>query len=65
MLLESRSDANRTRCPIEEIPLATELQALHLLCVDSRMPEHHRWRSRLISECRHAIQTRDVTHEML
>ena len=65
MLLESQSDANRTRCPIQEIPLATELQALHLLFVDSRMPEHHRWRSRLISECRHAIRTRDVTHGML
>ena len=48
MLPESQSDANRTRCLIKEIPLATELQALNLLCVDSRMPEHHRWRSRLI-----------------
>ena len=26
---------------------------------------YHRWRSRLISECRHAIRTRDVTHGML
>ena len=47
MLLESQSNANHTRCPIKEIPLATELQALNLMCVDSRMPEHHRWHSRL------------------
>ena len=26
---------------------------------------YHRWRSRLISECRHAIRTRDATHGML
>ena len=39
MLLESQNDTNRTRCPIQEIPLATELQALHLLCVDSRIPK--------------------------
>ena len=49
MLLESQSDANRTR--LRSMGVITQ--------------KCHRWRSRLISECRHAIRTRDVTHGML